>query len=121
MADEPSQVPLFVPPAPAGRDAGAARREGSPRMSVPDAEPPALKFEEALSRLEAVVARLEGGDLPLEDALSLFEEGVRLTRLCSARLEEAERKVSLLLRDEQGGLREVPFGEAEAEEAEEEG
>ncbi len=118
MADEPSQVPLFAPPAPPGREAEPARRGTGPRMSIPEAEPPALKFEEALSRLEAVVARLEGGDLPLEDALSLFEEGVRLTRLCSARLEEAERKVSLLLRDEQGALREVPFGEAEEEDEE---
>lgn len=89
-------------------------------MSLPEPEAPTLKFEEALARLEAVVARLEGGDLPLEEALSLFEEGVRLTRLCTARLEEAERKVSLLLRDEEGALREVPFGEAE-EEGEEEG
>ena len=118
MADEPSQVPLFAPPTPPGREAEPARRDASPPMSIPEAEPPALKFEEALSRLEAVVARLEGGDLPREDALSLFEEGVRLTRLCSARLEEAERKVSLLLRNEQGELREVPFGEAEEEDEE---
>jgi exodeoxyribonuclease VII small subunit len=88
-------------------------------MSIPEAESPALKFEDALARLEVVIARLEGGDLPLEEALSLFEEGVRLTRLCSARLDEAERKVSLLLRDQEGLLREVPFSEAEEQKEEE--
>ena len=46
-------------------------------------------FEEALSQLEGLVARLEAGDLPLEEALRAFEEGVRLTRLCAERLEDA--------------------------------
>ena len=119
MAEEPSQVPLFAGPALPDRGAARSERKASPPMSIPDAEPPALKFEDALARLEVVVARLEGGDLPLEEALSLFEEGVRLTRLCSARLDEAERKVSLLLRDQEGLLREVPFGEAEEEKEEE--
>ena len=119
MAEEPSQVPLFAGPARPDRGAERPERKASPPMSIPDAEPPTLKFEDALARLEVVVARLEGGDLPLEEALSLFEEGVRLTRLCSARLDEAERKVSLLLRDQEGLLREVPFGEAEEEKEEE--
>ena len=66
-------------------------------------------FEEALSQLEALVARLEAGDLPLEEALRAFEEGVRLTRLCSARLEDAERRVQLLTRTPEGEEREVPF------------
>lgn len=113
MADESVQVPLFAPPAPSGRQPEPVLREAGPSMSLPEPEAPTLKFEDALARLEAVVARLEGGDLPLEEALSLFEEGVRLTRLCTTRLEEAERKVSLLLRDEEGTLREVPFGEEE--------
>lgn len=68
-----------------------------------------LKFEEALARLEGIVARLEGGDLPLEEALGIFEEGVRLTRHCSRRLTEAERKVSILLKNSQGQLEERPF------------
>ena len=66
-------------------------------------------FEEALSQLEALVARLEGGDLPLEEALRAFEEGVRLTRLCAERLEDAERRVHLLMRTPEGTEREVPF------------
>ena len=66
-------------------------------------------FEEALSQLEALVARLEAGDLPLEEALRAFEEGVRLTRLCAARLEDAERRVHLLTRTPEGKEQEVPF------------
>lgn len=81
-------------------------------MSPPkatDDELAGLKFEEALARLEGIVARLEGGDLPLEEALGIFEEGVRLTRHCSRRLTEAERKVSILLKNAQGQLEEKPF------------
>lgn len=66
-------------------------------------------FEEALSQLEALVARLEAGDLPLEEALRAFEEGVRLTRLCAERLEDAERRVHLLTRASDGTAQEVPF------------
>jgi exodeoxyribonuclease VII small subunit len=66
-------------------------------------------FEEALSQLEALVARLEGGELPLEEALRAFEEGVRLTRLCAERLEDAERRVHLLMRTPEGTEQEVPF------------
>jgi len=66
-------------------------------------------FEEALSQLEALVARLEGGDIPLEEALRAFEEGVRLTRLCAVRLEDAERRVHLLTRTAEGAEQEVPF------------
>jgi exodeoxyribonuclease VII small subunit len=66
-------------------------------------------FEEALSQLEGVVGRLEAGDLPLEDALRAFEEGVRLTRLCAARLEDAERRVHLLTKAPDGTETEIPF------------
>jgi exodeoxyribonuclease VII small subunit len=66
-------------------------------------------FEESLSQLEALVARLEAGELSLEEALRAFEEGVRLTRLCAARLEDAERRVHLLTRTPEGTEREVAF------------
>jgi exodeoxyribonuclease VII small subunit len=56
------------------------------------------RFEDVLARLGAVVEKLETGDLPLEDSLSLFEEGVRLSRIGAARLDEAERRVERLLR-----------------------
>ena len=66
-------------------------------------------FEEALAQLETLVARLEGGDLPLEEALRAFEEGVRLARMCAARLEDAEQRVRLLTRAPDGTETEVPF------------
>src|SRR5438093_11766329 len=70
-------------------------------------------FEASLTTLEKIVAQLESGDLPLERALELFEEGVGLARRCQTQLEEAERKVELLLR-ERGEIRTVPF-ESKAE------
>ena len=55
-------------------------------------------LEKSLEELEALVARLEGGDLPLEQALKEFERGVRLTRQCQTALQEAEQKVEILLK-----------------------
>jgi exodeoxyribonuclease VII small subunit len=71
-----------------------------------------ITFEKALSRLEAVVNRLESGDLPLEESLRLFEEGVHLSKLCTERLEEAERRIALLVKNDRGEVVEVPFEEA---------
>ena len=56
-----------------------------------------VDFEQALGELEAVVERLEHGDLPLEEALRQFERGVELTRTCQASLQQAEQKVEILL------------------------
>ena len=55
-------------------------------------------LEKSIEELEALVARLEGGDLPLEQALKEFERGMRLTRQCQAALQEAEQKVEILLK-----------------------
>jgi len=71
------------------------------------------KFETALARLEEIVQVLEQGDLPLEQSLKLFEEGIKLSRLCNTRLEEAERKVEILLKDKAGNLKAQPFEEEE--------
>jgi exodeoxyribonuclease VII small subunit len=68
----------------------------------PAAEDESLSFEQILERLEAVVETLEQGDTPLEQALTAFERGVSLARLGSRRLDEAERRVELLLSDEDG-------------------
>ena len=68
-----------------------------------------FKFEEALARLETIVGQLEKGDLPLEDSLKIFEEGVRLSKNCLKMLEEAERKVEILLKDKEGRKRAKPF------------
>jgi len=71
------------------------------------------KFEAALSRLEEIVSELESGELGLEQSLKLFEEGVKLARVCNARLEEAERKVDVLLKDKNGKMTAKPFEEEE--------
>lgn len=68
-----------------------------------------LSFEESLKRLEEIVKHLERGDLPLEDSLSLFEEGTELIHSCSTMLEAAEQKVSLLRVSADGNCEEVPF------------
>ena len=60
------------------------------------------KFEEALERLEGIVKKMEEGDMTLEESLEAFEEGVRLSRFCSKKLDEAERKVEILLKDDEG-------------------
>ena len=57
-----------------------------------------LDFEQALSELEAVVERLEHGELPLEEALKQFERGIELARSCQVSLKQAEQKVEILLR-----------------------
>lgn len=71
------------------------------------------KFETALTRLEEIVSELESGELPLEQSLKLFEEGVKLARICNARLEQAERKVEILLKDKTGQVVRQPFEEEE--------
>jgi exodeoxyribonuclease VII small subunit len=59
-------------------------------------------FETQLGALERIVRELERGDLPLEESLKLFEEGVRLSRECQERLSQAERRIEVLLRDGEG-------------------
>jgi exodeoxyribonuclease VII small subunit len=66
-------------------------------------------FEVALKELEGIVKQLETGEAKLEEALELFERGVKLTRYCQQKLEEAEKKVELLVKDSAGQYRAVPF------------
>lgn len=61
-----------------------------------------VKFEQAMARLEAIVAELEKGDLPLDESLRIFEEGIRLSKNCLKVLEEAERKIEVLVQDTNG-------------------
>ena len=72
-------------------------------------------FEKALNRLSAIVSSLEKGDLPLQESLQLFEEGVKLSRYCSDRLEEAERRIDVLVKGKGGKITEEPFEEANLE------
>ena len=66
-------------------------------------------FEAALKRLEEIVGALETGEMSLEESLKLFEEGVQISRFCSAKLEDAERRVEILLQDQKGQMKETPF------------
>ncbi len=74
-----------------------------------------LKFEDCLTRLEQIVNALESGNLPLEESLKVFEEGVTLSRHCARYLDEAERRIELLTRDEGGTLAARPFTDWERE------
>jgi len=85
----------------------SARRATAKRKAPAGAAAPT--FEEALARLETIVRELEEADLPLERSLTVFEEGVRLSRLLHERLNEAERKVEILMKNETGEKVAVPF------------
>jgi exodeoxyribonuclease VII small subunit len=69
-------------------------------------DPTIKDFEAALAELDAIVKKLEEGDLPLEQSLQLYERGVTLSRFCHARLEEAERRIEIL--NERGQLQPAP-------------
>ena len=68
-----------------------------------------LSFEEALARLEEIVRLLEGGETPLDKSLELFEEGVRLVKLCGSRLDDTEKKISILVKNGENCYDEQPF------------
>ena len=71
-------------------------------------------FEDSLKKLQDLVEKLEKGDLPLEEAMECFSEGIRISQLCHKKLEEAEKKVEMLLKDQQGGWASEPFESAQA-------
>jgi exodeoxyribonuclease VII small subunit len=66
-------------------------------------------FEESLKQLEKIVDQLERGDLPLEDSIRLFEEGVKLSSACKQELDAAEAKVQILMKERDGSMRPVAF------------
>ena len=96
----------------ARRSDSASTRPGK-AAAAPEGED-APSFEASLARLEALVVRLEGGDLELEAALGAFEEGVALARRCAALLGDAERRIDVLLR-EGGGFATRPLDAADAD------
>ena len=75
---------------------------------------PTKTFEGAVEQLELIVKELETGDLPLEKAIKKFEEGVRLSKFCSKKLDETEKRIMVLLENEKGDLVEEPFGKEDA-------
>lgn len=70
-------------------------------------------FESSLKELEQIVDQLEAGDLPLEQSLELFEQGVRLSRECQRRLDEAEQKVEILLKGDDGTITTASFDQSD--------
>ncbi|MCU0573406.1 MAG: exodeoxyribonuclease VII small subunit [Syntrophobacteraceae bacterium] len=66
-------------------------------------------FEESLKKLQAIVEKMERGDLPLEDAVESYTEGIRLAQACHQKLEEAEARVRMLMKDTEGDWKPVPF------------
>ncbi len=73
-----------------------------------------MKFEEALKKLEKIVQDLEDGELPLEEALEKYEEGIRLSKACAKKLEIAKKKVEILLKNEDGSVELKEFDEQAA-------
>ena len=67
------------------------------------------KFETSLKKLEDIVRKLEGGSLSLDESLKAFEEGVRHSSFCAKKLDEAQRKVEILLKQKDGSLKREPF------------
>jgi len=67
-------------------------------------------FEQTIKQLEQIVQDLESGDMPLEKAVKKFEEGIQLAKLCSEKLDETEKRITILMQDSNGKLSEKPFG-----------
>jgi exodeoxyribonuclease VII small subunit len=82
----------------------AAKKPANPR---PEANGPS--FEQAIQRLEKIVADMESAELPLEDVLKKYEEGTRLVRFCAQKLDEAEKKIELLTKKADGSPKLEPF------------
>ena len=61
-----------------------------------------IKFEDAIKRLEEIVAKLEEGDLTLDETLDLYEDGVKLSKFCMKKLQDAEKRIEILSKDEKG-------------------
>jgi exodeoxyribonuclease VII small subunit len=72
-------------------------------------------FETVLQKLEAVVEALDGGELPLEEAMQTFEEGVRLSKLCSQKLDAMEKRITVILQEGDGTLSERPYATSTAD------
>ena len=66
-------------------------------------------FEQAMKQLEQVVQDLESGDIPLEKAIQKFEEGIELSKFCSEKLDESEKRITILTRDATGNVADMPF------------
>jgi exodeoxyribonuclease VII small subunit len=83
-------------------------KRGSTEQAAKESEVPILSFEQAMEGLESIVAKLESGDVPLETAIELFQEGMSLSKLCGQKLEQVERRIEILVEGD-SGLQRKPF------------
>ena len=91
------------------------------KSATPVLDKDGLTFEQAIERLEKIVADMEAAELPLEDVLKKYEEGTRLVRFCNQKLEEAEKKIEVLTKKADGTVAVQPFeAEPAADDREEE-
>lgn len=72
-------------------------------------------FEESMKQLEEIVEELESGNLPLEKTLKKFEEGVKLSKACNKKLDDIEQKVTILMKDSNGDIKEQSFGSGDVD------
>jgi exodeoxyribonuclease VII small subunit len=89
-------------------------KNGAAGNAAKENEVPALTFEQAMENLETIVAKLESGDVPLETAIELFQEGMSLSKLCGQKLEQVERRIEMLVEGD-AGLQRKPFAGAKEE------
>lgn len=75
-----------------------------------------MKFEEAIKKLEKIVEDLEGGGLSLDEALRKYQDGLEISRICSQRLDNAKKKIDVMVKNKKGEFELKPFDEATAEE-----
>ncbi len=75
-----------------------------------------ITFEKALEKLEKIVSELEAGDLPLDDSMKKYEDGIKMARLCQEKLDKAKARIETLMKDEGGRFVKKPFDEKKAEE-----
>ncbi|MDD4953368.1 MAG: exodeoxyribonuclease VII small subunit [Candidatus Omnitrophica bacterium] len=75
-----------------------------------------IKFEEALKKLEKIVEDLEKGDLSLDEAMKKYQEGIELSRICNQKLDNAKKKIDLLVKNKKGEFELRPISEAKPEE-----
>lgn len=68
-------------------------------------------FEQAIKQLEQIVQDLESGDMPLEKAIKKFEEGIQLSKYCTEKLDESEKRITILMQDTAGNVSDMPFAE----------
>ncbi|MFH1824253.1 MAG: exodeoxyribonuclease VII small subunit [Candidatus Firestonebacteria bacterium] len=76
-----------------------------------------MKFETGLKRLEEIVEKLESGDIGLDESLKLYEEGVKLLKFCTVKLDEVEKKIEMLVKDKDGKISTKPFKAEEKEDS----